>query len=102
MSPPDAVPVADLALLIDFAGGLVIAGYAAAALAAIVRGGRVRRARLLLADGAVNGLSLKVAGTLLKTIDLHTWDQILRFAAVLALRTLLKRLFAWERRQLAR
>jgi uncharacterized membrane protein len=88
-------------VLIDFVGGLVIAGYAAAAVAALVRGRPVRHVRLLLAEGVIAGLSLKVAGTLLKTIDLHTWDQILRFSAVLALRTVLKQLFTWEQRHLA-
>ncbi len=88
------------ASLIEFAGALLIVGYIGVALVTLVRSGNIIKARLLVADGAITGLSFKVAGTLLKTIGLHTWQQILMFAAIFALRTVLKRVFTWERTRL--
>lgn len=92
---------------IEFIGALVIAGYAARALAALVflpiASGRLSRldaARLIVADGVILGLSLKLAGTLLKALALHSWDRIGMFAVVLALRIVLKRLFTWEKARL--
>ncbi len=96
MSPPEPLPLGPAALAVDLVGSALLAGYALAALAALARGRGVRAARLLVAEGAVAALSFKVAGALLKTIELHSWEQIGMFAAVLALRVLLKRLFAWE------
>jgi hypothetical protein len=43
------------------------------------------------------GLSFKTAGTLLKTLELRTWEQIMMFGAILALRVVLKQLFVWEK-----
>lgn len=91
--------------MIEFGGALLIVGYCAAALLTLARSRSlesVRRARLLVAEGAIWGLSFKLAGTLLKTILLHTWQQIALFAVILALRTLLKRIFLWETRKLDR
>jgi hypothetical protein len=48
------------------------------------------------------GLSFKAAGTLLKTLELHTWGQIAMFGAVLSLRVVLKRLFEWEKGRIGR
>lgn len=99
-------------LLIDLASALLIVAYVAAAVVALVRSGAllpaagphrnqgISQARLLVAEGAVLGLSLKVAAALLKTLDIHTWDQILMFAAIFALRTVLKQLFVWEQRHI--
>jgi len=53
----------------------------------------VRRA---LAGGAVTGLSVKTAATLLRTIELPTWHRFAALVAVLALRVFLKRVFAGE------
>jgi uncharacterized membrane protein len=86
-------------LLVDLVAAVVVAGYAAAAMVKLARGCGVTRARLLIAEGAVLGLSFKVAATLLGTLEIHTWDQILMFAAIFAMRTILKQLFLWERRQ---
>ncbi len=49
-----------------------------------------------MAEGAVLALSFKTGATLLKTLDLPNWDRIAAFAAILALRTALKRAFAAE------
>lgn len=83
--------------LIEFAGALLIVGYIVAALYTLVRTGSIVRARLIAADGIITGLSFKLAGTLLKTILIHTWSQILLFVVIFALRTVLKRVFTWER-----
>src|SRR6266849_5033508 len=64
------------------------------------RSGCVPLARLRAADGVIAGLGLLTAATLLKMIELRTWTQIALFAVTLGLRTLLKRLFIWERRQI--
>src|SRR5690348_2839346 len=90
------------AFIIEFVGGSLIVGYIVAAIVTLLRGGGITQARLLAADGAITGLSFKLAGTLLKTIELHTWQQILVFIVIFALRTLLKRLFIWEKGQLQR
>jgi uncharacterized membrane protein len=89
------------ASLIEFAGALLIVGYILVALVTLIRSGDIVKARLLVADGAVTGLSFKLAGTLLKTIELQTWQQILMFVAIFALRTILKRVFTWERTRLS-
>ncbi len=86
--------------LIEFVGALFIIGYVIVALITLLRSHSIVQARLLVADGAITGLSFKLAGTLLKTIELHTWQQILMFVAIFALRTILKRLFTWERTRL--
>lgn len=90
------------ASIIEFIGALIIVGYILAALYAIVRGRRIIDAQQIVADGAIAGLNFKLAGTLLKAIVVHSWQQILMFAAIFALRTILKRLFAWEKGKLLR
>ena len=86
---------------IEFIGALIIVGYILAALVTLVRTGSIVQARLIAADGAITGLSFKLAGTLLKTLLIHTWSQILIFVIIFALRTILKRLFIWEKARLA-
>ena len=87
-------------LLIEAAGSLLLSGYVVAALVVVGRARGVGRARWLVIEGAVAGLDLKLAASLLKTIELHTWQQLGAFAAILALRILIKQLFVWERRHL--
>ena len=87
---------ASLAALIEFAGALGIAGYCAAALTVLARRRDITRARLLVIEGSLWGLGLNTAASLLKTVTIHDWNGILAFAAILALRTVLKRVFAWE------
>ncbi|WP_126577895.1 DUF1622 domain-containing protein [Tengunoibacter tsumagoiensis] len=87
--------------IIEFVGALVIIGYIVAALIALIRRLDIHQARLLVIDGVINSLSFKVAGSLLKTIELRTWQQILMFVAIAALRIILKRVFVWERAELA-
>ena len=89
-----------LALPIQLLAGLVIAIHLTAALVAAAWTGSIPRARLTAADGILAGLGLITAATLVKTIELRTWKQIALFTAVLTLRILLKRLFAWERNRI--
>ena len=88
------------ASIIEFIGALLIVCYILAALYAVLRGRRIIDAQQIVADGAIAGLNFKLAGTLLKTIVVHSWQQILMFAAIFALRIILKRLFTWERAKL--
>ncbi len=88
------------ASLIEFIGALIIVWYIIIALFTLFRTGHIIEARLIVADGAITGLSFKLAGTLLKTIVIHSWQQILMFAAIFTLRIILKRLFTWERARL--
>jgi len=89
-----------LVLPIQLLAAWVIAIHLVAALVAIGRTGSIPRARLTAADGVIAGLGLITAATLLRTIELRTWNQIALFTVVLTLRTLLKRLFAWERNRI--
>jgi hypothetical protein len=96
--PPPSLGV--LALPIQLLAAGVISIHLAAALVAIARTGSIPRARLTAADGVIAGLGLITAATLLRTIELRTWSPIALFTVVLTLRTLLKRLFAWERNRI--
>lgn len=87
---------------IEMVGALIIAGYAVAAVLALLRGRGITESRLLVAQGSLMGLSFKLAATLLKTILIQTWGQILVFAAILALRIILKRIFVGEQVRLER
>lgn len=49
-----------------------------------------------MADGIVAALGLEAAATPPKTIELPTWSAIGLFAAILALRTVVKRVLVWE------
>ena len=96
MQLPDALHLESWAAAIEMLGALIIVGYVAAALFTLLRTRDLEQARLLVADGAITGLSFKLAGTLLKTISLTTWSQVGLFIAIFILRTALKRVFTWE------
>jgi uncharacterized membrane protein len=91
-----------LIVAVEAVGSLIIVGYCAAAVLTLARRRGITVARLLVAEGAIAGLSFKLAGALLRTLLLLSWRQILMFAAILALRTVLKRFFVWEQGRLAR
>lgn len=90
------------ASIIEMGGSAIIVAYCLAALLTLLRSRAVGivSARLLIAQGVLTGLNFKLAGTLLKMLLLISWRQILIFAAIFALRTLLKRLFIWEQTHL--
>ena len=88
------------ARLIEVAGSLIITWQVAQGCLAAVRPGGAVAARLMVADGVLAALGFMGAATLLKTLALRSWHEIGMFAFVLVFRTLLKHVFAWERRQL--
>lgn len=84
-----------MATLIEFGGGLLVVSGCARGLLQLVVGlgnrDRIVAARLVVADSIVAALGFKTAATLLKTIELRSWDAILMFVVVFALRILIKR-----------
>lgn len=89
------------AVLIQFGGALIVVARILTALVhGLLRLRSVERTRLIVVEGALAGLGFMTAATLLRTVTLQTWEQIGLFAAVFALRTVLKRALAWERRVL--
>jgi hypothetical protein len=89
-----------LGLALQLVGAIVITAFVAAALVSLSLGRGVLRARLLVAEGVIGGLGVMTAATLLRTIGLRTWHQIVMFTVILSLRILLKKLFVWERQRL--
>src|SRR5437868_5480868 len=91
--------IAGTALCIEMGGSLIVVFGCSRALVALLRSrgatAVIRHARLIVADAVLWGLSFKVAATLLKTTELRSWEQIGAFAAVLALRTVLKHVLDW-------
>ena len=87
-------------LLIELVGSLLLMRYVIAAVILLIRGGKIESVQYLIADGAIIALNFKLAGTLLKTIELKSWQQISIFSIIFLLRTLLKRLFTWESAQI--
>lgn len=100
----DALDIQVWASVIEFIGTLIIVWSVARAVVTLAHvpadARRLMRARLLVAEGVLSGLSFKLAGTLLKLLFLHTWQQIFFFVVIFALRTLIRTTFAWQRRQL--
>ena len=89
-------------LAIDSASALIILGYCAIAFITAVRSGSPAEAHGLVARGALLGMSIKLVGTCLKTIQLQTWNQIGLFLVIFALRFILKRIFLAEEKLSAR
>ena len=87
-------------LALQLMSAVVITGFIAPAMVSLGLGRGVLRARLLVAEGVIGGLGVMTAATLLRTIGLRTWPQILMFTLILSLRILLKKLFVWEKQRL--
>ncbi|MFL6660299.1 MAG: DUF1622 domain-containing protein [Massilia sp.] len=83
--------IGTLALLIEFGGALVIAFHVAHAAWLALLQRQASLAAAVAGHGLVAGLDFKLAATLLKTLTLVSWNQIAMFAAILALRTLVKK-----------
>ena len=83
-----------LATLIEFGGGLLVVAGCLNGLWRLVQGlgsrSSIVAARLAVAAGIVAALGFKAAATLLKTIELRSWNSILMFVAIFALRTFIK------------
>ena len=86
--------------LIEFAGALLIVGHCAAGFFEIAWSRDLAAARRLVIQGSLWGLSLKTAASLLKTLEITGWEQIGAFTAILALRTVVKRVMMWEQERL--
>jgi uncharacterized membrane protein len=86
-------------------GTLIVAAGCVRSLAWLVRHAAdrqgLRECRLAVADAVPAGLGFKLAPALLKTIELRSWGQIAAFAAILALRSLLKFALGRERARLS-
>lgn len=94
--------ILQLARLIEGLAAVVV-GYALVSGTVRLLGGRLSNAALTdsrrqVASLAVSALGLVTAATLLKTVALRGWNAIGLFAAVLALRTLLKYSLSREER----
>jgi uncharacterized membrane protein len=85
-------------LLIDLVSALIIIGYCTVAFLNALRFRTSAEAHALVAKGALLGMNVKLLAAALKTIELQSWNQISLFAAILVLRTLLKRTFQRENR----
>jgi hypothetical protein len=84
--------------VIDVASALIITGYCSAAFFKALRFRTSAKAHALVAQGALLGMNIKLVTAALKTIELQTWNQIGLFAAILVLRTMLKRTFRRDNR----
>jgi len=87
-------------LALQLVSAVVITGFVSVALVSLSLGRSVIQARLLVAEGVIGGLGVMTAATLLRTIGLRTWHQILMFTLILLPRILLKKLFVWEKQRL--
>ena len=87
-------------LALQLCGAVVITGFVVAAFVSLGLRRSLVNARLLVANGVISGLGVMTAATLLRTIGLRTWRQILMFTLILGLRIALKRLFGWEKKRL--
>ena len=87
-------------LALQLGAAIIMTRFVALALMSLILGRGVLRARLLVAEGVLVGLGVMTAATLLRTIGLRTWRQILTFTFILFLRILLKKLFVWEKRRI--
>ncbi|GEM_PF-825035 len=83
-------------LVIDVASAAVILGYCTVAFINAIRSGTATEAQGIVARGALLGMSIKLLGTALKTIEVQTWNQIGLFAVIFCLRIILKRIFQLE------
>jgi uncharacterized membrane protein len=50
-------------------------------------------ARMLVANGALLGMNIKLVGAFLKTVELQSWNQLGLFLTILVLRTVIKKVF---------
>lgn len=83
----------DLITLIDIVSAVMICCYCMAGFGALfLKKGRME-AQLIVANGAVLSMSVKVIGALLKTLQLQTWNQLGQFAAIFLMRMLIKKAF---------
>ncbi|MCX5873050.1 MAG: hypothetical protein NTY51_07420 [Deltaproteobacteria bacterium] len=80
-------------LSIEILSSAVIFGYCVAGFAVFLQGRDRLRTQILVANGTLLGMNLKLVGALLKTIELQTWNQLALFVVIFALKTVIKKVF---------
>jgi hypothetical protein len=80
-------------LSIDILSSLITFGYCCAGFAVFLTRRNRNRARILVANGALLGMNIKLVGAFLKTMELQTWNQLALFVTILVLRAVLKKVF---------
>jgi hypothetical protein len=78
---------------IEILSSAVIFGYCVAGFAVFIKGRDRLRTQILVANGTLLGMNLKLVGALLKTIELQTWNQLALFVVIFALKTVIKKVF---------
>ena len=86
--------------LFSYAAAAIVTAYVLRALANLAVGRSVDRARLLLVQGMLAGLSLTAAATLLRLLTARSWHDVAMIAVLLTLRTGLKQALVWEQRRI--
>lgn len=80
-------------LLVELVSSLVIFGYCIAGFVVLIIHRSRIQSQIMVANGAVLGLSIKLVGAFLKTIEMQSWNQLAQFAAIILLRTMVKKVF---------
>ncbi len=80
--------------IINIASSAIISGYCVAGLITLIARRSRTQAQLLVANGVLLGISLKLAATLLKTIETQSWSQIGQLVSIILLTALIKKTFA--------
>lgn len=80
----------------EITGSIIIAIFCMRAAIRLIRKHEISQAQRLIADGAILGLTWKTAAALGRTMVIASWQSIGSFAAILALRIVLKKIFTWE------
>lgn len=100
MVQAELVALSIVRVLIEALSALVIVGHCVVGMYLLAVTRNIRKTQLLVANGALLGFNIKLIAALLAVMQLQTWDHIGMFGCVLALRTLLKKVLQWEKREL--
>ena len=98
--PPPRICLTTFAASIEFGGAVIVTVAVFRALVGLMMGSTIDRARLIMIAGSLSALGYKSAATLLKAIELGSWRGIGSFAAIFALRTIIKQMLTGERSRL--
>jgi hypothetical protein len=80
-------------LSIEILSSVIIFSYCVAGFVIFMNGRDRLRIQIIVANGTLLGMNLKLVGALLKTIELQTWNQLALFVVIFALRTIVKKVF---------
>lgn len=87
---------------IEAVSAFVIVAYCVGGCYVLATTRDIRKTQLIVAHGALLGMTIKLIAALLAVIQLRTWDHIALFACVIALRTILKKAIKLEMRRTER